>query len=262
MEQVKLGGYIPDPKSDRDLKFVSLSSSLTKQSQPGTRNIIKELTPVSNQGRLSSCVANATVDALEILMGIQDPSTVQQLSRLFVYFNARNYDYMARTDAGTYIRNAFRSIKEFGVCREETWSYDQNNVYLQPPINSYKEASDNRITGFYRIDSLYDQQMDDIINALDANHPVVFGTAVSFDFTQTFWGPQDVTFDVPKASVGDHAMIIVGYETTPELRFYVRNSWGSGWGDGTGHCWMTANYIKSEMTSDLWVPTMIPRMVT
>jgi len=262
MEAFRVGGYIPDPKSDKDYKFASFAPVLTRPAQPGVRNIIKELTPVSNQGQLSSCVANSTVDALEILLGLEDPSSVQQLSRLFVYYNARNYDDATRADAGTFIRNAFSSLRDFGVCREDDWPYNPSSVYLQPSINCYKEASDNRLAAFYRIDSSGDQLLDDVVNALDANHPVVFGTGVSKEFTQTFNAGPDVAFTAPASTVGNHAMIIVGYDTVPYLRFYVRNSWGPDWGDGTGHCWFSPDYVKSTMTSDLWVPTLVPPILT
>lgn len=257
MEEVKLGGYIPDEKSDKDYRFTSLALSLPTGAA-GARKIIQEMTPVSNQGRLSSCVANSTVDALEILLGLQDPSSVKQLSRLFVYYNSRNYHNATRGDQGTYIRHAFTSLRDFGVCLEGTWPYEPDSVYLQPNLRSYQEASDNRLAAFYRIDSDGDTRLDELVNALNANHPVVFGTAVSKEFTQVFHAGADLIFSPPTSVAGNHAMILVGYDTSPQLRFYVRNSWGSSWGDGTGHCWMTADYLKSDATFDIWVPTLLP----
>lgn len=254
----KLGGYLPSPADLQYSKFSTVSSGLVKLAASADQEYrIPEFTPVSNQLTLGSCVANATCDAFEILMGVQGKQVIQ-LSRLFVYWNARVYTHDTDKDEGTYIHNAFDSIQRLGVCPETDWPYKTGSVFAQPPLRAYKTANDNQINGFYRIDASGDQRLRDIEAAVRANHPVVFGTGVSSAFTSAF--NDDTVWDTPNKSIGNHAMIVVGVRRNPTLEFYVRNSWGTSWGRD-GHCWMDANYLAWNGTQDIWVATNMDEML-
>lgn len=263
MTQFKLNGWQKDSANSNDDSFSNFKPTLVKLgSSSSSEHIIPEYTNISNQLNLGSCVANATVDAFEILKGLQDKNSVTQLSRLFVYWNARVYTQDTDKDEGTQIRNAFDSLKRLGVCQESTWPYNTSKVFAQPPINAYKEGNDNTITSFYRIDANGDdQQLNDIETAIRANHPVVFGVIVSKAFTQDInLRESDCTIDAPKDSVGSHALVVTGVRTNANGRreFYIRNSWGMAWGFN-GHCWFTEEYMK--MAEDIWVPTNMDNLL-
>lgn len=245
-------GWRKDLPDSKDLKLtISKSVSLPSEIE------LKEFTPISNQLSLGSCVANSTCDALEILQGYKDPDNVKQLSRLFVYFNSRKYHNEEKVDKGTYIRYAFASLKKLGVCLESTWDYDVNKVFSQPNLKAYKEGDDNTITGYYSITSSGKDRVNDICVALSKNHPVVFGTVIGNDFANN----NRYIYDVPTKTIGGHAMIVVGYrKTSSGVEFKIRNSWGSSWGDH-GYTWMTESYIKSNLSSDFWVPTLVPNLL-
>lgn len=254
----KLGGYKPSPNDINYEKFGVARTGLVKLATSADQEYrIPEFTEISHQGHLSSCVANSTCDAFEILLGVTGKKVIN-LSRLFVYWNARVYTNDTDKDDGTFIHNAFDSLSTLGVCPESEWPYMQNSVFAQPSLRAYKTANDNTISGFYRIDSYDEQRLRDIESAVRANHPVVFGTAVSAEFQDSFG--VDKVFSAPDDSIGNHAMIVVGVRRNPDLQFYIRNSWGTGWGSN-GHCWMDANYLASSMTSDLWVPTTIDDLI-
>lgn len=243
-----------------DFDFKSIKYNLIKlAASSGTEHIIPEFTPISNQGHIGSCVANSTIDALEILMGLT--GNVVQLSRLFVYWNARLYDGETNVDNGTYIKNAFASLSKDGVCLESTWDYDTSRVFSQPPIQDYAEGSDNTIDSYYKIKSTGVQRLDEIESAIRANHPVVFGTGVTNSFC-TYYNDNSVVWAAPKEKiVGLHAMIITGIrEVNGSLQFLIRNSWGSNWGDN-GHTWFESSYILDNNTNDIWVPTLMPQLI-
>ncbi len=249
-------GWKPGKEDFNDYSFSDIKSGLIKiASSSGNEHVIQEFTPISNQLKLGSCVANATVDALEILMGLT--GNVTQLSRLFVYWNARLYDGTTNLDEGTYIKNAFASLSKDGVCPESVWEYNVNKVFAQPPLEAYRQGSDNTIDSYYRIKSSGSQRLDEIAAAVRANHPVVFGTGVTNSFL-TYYNDNSVVWAAPKDKiVGLHAMIITGVrEVNGELQFLVRNSWGSSWGD-QGHTWFESSYILHESTGDIWVPTLM-----
>jgi C1A family cysteine protease len=253
-------GWIPESPNPKDFKFEDFKPQLSKVgASVSSKYIIPIHTPTYNQLSLSSCVANATVGALEILMGLQGKITF--LSRLFVYWNARVATQDTDKDQGTYIRNAFASLQKLGVCLESTWSYDERNVFSQPPIQAYKEGNDNSIESFYKIFSTGNQKLNDIEYAVRSNHPVVFGTPISDELLN--YSDARQTLSIPSANIiGGHAMIIVGVRTNSDgtRDFLVRNSWSDNWG-ANGHAWFSDNYIMWDQTTDLWVPTLIPQLV-
>lgn len=216
---------------------------------------IKINTPVSSQGRIGSCVANALCDALEILLGLENPDNVVQLSRLFLYWIARDLVGMQNEDNGTYIRAAAQQLRKIGVVEEAYFPYDENKVFTPPPLSIYTMASNNRIQGFYRIESYGIVRVEHIIRAIENNHPVVLSMLVGDDFV-SYMGEDDVSFSKPGINGGYHAMIVVGYRHTSDgtVEFKLRNSWGEHWGKG-GYVWVKQDYISHSSTNDIWVPT-------
>ena len=257
MEQLN---YIPTPHDAEYNTFKGFNVGLTSTASNKNviQHIIPEYTPISNQLTTESCVANATADALEILMGLNNINSVKQLSRLFIYYNARTLGGNSDVDGGCFIHNAFKSLSTLGVCSEDLWPFEQNNIFKQPSIFAYKQAYDNRITGAYRITSSGDSRLDDIVMSLDLNTPVVFGTGVSEEFLNAFG--VDKVWTMPEKTLGNHAMIITGYKKESGLKFYVRNSWGEEWGIN-GHCWFDSSYIKNQFTNDIWVATYMDSLL-
>ncbi len=223
----------------------------------------------SNQYKAGSCAGNATADSVEILNSIEGRPFVQ-LSRLFVYTMARNFmdmDHDGRSDInyddGTYIRLCFEVLSKFGICREDLdpkqggWPYEVNQygevqrLHQLPSLKAMRKATGHRIHSYYRITATENDRLDEIISALRANHPVVFGTLVDEDFIHM---QNEGPVGPPKGNTrGGHAMIIVGYLSGKG--FIIKNSWGKDWGD-FGRCIMLPEYLAWSKTSDLWVPTM------
>ena len=115
-----------------------------------------------------------------------------------------------------------------------------------------REATRHRIHSYYRIKSDGPERLQDILAALSANHPVVFGTAVEQDFLSPT-GP-DLVGPPQGATIGGHAMIIVGYNASRNA-FLVKNSWGDRWRTG-GYVLFSPDYLTWAKTWDLWVPTL------
>lgn len=255
-------GYKPSPTDPRDKVLdAPVLTEMAKLGAYGTDEwVIPEHTPVSDQGSLSSCVANAVCDALEVVLGVEDPGSVVQLSRLHCYWNARSYTQETGKDEGTFIRNAIDSLRTLGVCPEDAWPYVQSNVFAQPPIRAYQLSVDNKIEAYYRVVGDGKARCDTIEHALRSNHPVVFGAPVTDEFTK-FFGKGDKVWPRVRTWVGYHAMIVVGVRyVNGERQFRIRNSWGTSWGDG-GHTWFSEDYMGSPEVNDLWVLTRVPTLV-
>lgn len=218
-----------------------------------------KLTPISYQGNVGSCVGNAAADALEVILA-QEGQFIQ-LSRLFLYWNARNYTYQTDYDNGTYIRDCFKSLKQHGVCSEELWPYVDDGIAFRkrPPVKAYMHADANKIDDFYAITQQGDARVDRVEHALRCKCPVVFGTLVNRDF---FGYKSGIILPPTGDTEGGHAMVVVGMKKLPTGKriFKVRNSWGAGWGEG-GYGWFDESYISWANTRDLWVPVRVGRKV-
>ncbi len=263
----RLDGWKPEAESAKDLSFALVAPHLQKQSGDDAF-VIPEFTPISNQGQLGSCVGNSTMDALEILMGIENPNTVVQLSRLHAYWLGRYYTRDTDKDEGTYIRAVFYQVAHHGVIPETLWPYDDTKtivpgklpppVFRSPPLKALLTANSNKITAYYKIFAEGQERLDAVEQAVRANHPVVFGTVVGQQFMSC---RDDGTLSRPTDSRGRHAIICTGVRraVTGRREFYIRNSWGLGWGLN-GHTWLDEDYINWKETADLWVPTRMPTL--
>lgn len=249
-------------------------------------HVLPVWTPVSDQGALSSCGANAVCDAFEICMG----KCAVQLSRLFCYYNARLRVGDQCTDGGSFIRENCGACTSVGLPLEDMWPYDESKVNERPLTIAYEAAYDHKIRGYYRITSTFKDRIWDVKLALDAGHPVVAGFEIGEPFVEYTGG--DLIFYPPGRSIGRHAMIIMGYRIvaleegvalpdndtelevmieTKKLRidFLLRSSWGEDWGCAYpipidqlppgalcargGHAWATSEWISDVTTDDAWV---------
>lgn len=199
---------------------------------------------IEDQLSLSSCTANAIVGNYELLLKMQYPEKFVDLSRLFVYYNARLIDGTVNEDIGAYLKDGIKALKEYGVCQEKLWPYNINNFAIRPSIESYEDAKFRNIKNYYRLDTL-----DDMLDALNNNLPVLFGMLVYTTFDGIT--KENSTLDIDnKPSAGGHAVSLVGYDLSAK-KILARNSFGDDWGDG-GYFWVTFQYVESEIM-DAWV---------
>src|SRR6185436_12838274 len=76
-----------------------------------SEHVIPEYTPISDQGVAGSCVANSWCDMYEVLIGLETPNSVPQLSRRFAYWIARYLTGDTGKDDGTYLRSMAQQFK-------------------------------------------------------------------------------------------------------------------------------------------------------
>ena len=260
-----------DPKTGAIIDLRKVDRNFTTELKPHLINVTDgdiDLSPFAtetNQYNLNACAGNATADSVEIISAVDEAnlaasegrpaSPPTQLSRLFVYSMARTItddgtgNSELGVDDGTYIRTCFETLSDFGICSEDMWPYDTSKVKVSPSILALRQAAGHRIHSYYRIDATGDSLLTEIVSALRAQHPVVFGTEVDEAF-MNFGGPELV--NKPQGpTAGGHAMIIVGYVNG---MFKIKNSWGKEWRDN-GYCFFTPDYLTWAKSWDFWVPT-------
>lgn len=262
---------MPDPESgkykvwDDDPDFASVKSRFEELVDSKGDHVIVDRTPISNQGRAGSCVANAWCDMIEILDGLEGSDKVEQLSRRFLYWVARAYTGDQDADDGTFLRSAAHQLMKVGVVEEKWFEYNDSDEYIisggkyaTPETDLYTMASNNRLRGFYRVEDPRDKdQLKSLEVAIRSNHPFVFGAPVDAGFSK-LRGMHVV--DEPSTVAGWHAMICIGvtYDSAGRRCWLLRNSWSDKWGSD-GYIKVTDNYVLRFQ--DVWVGTKMGELV-
>jgi hypothetical protein len=245
LSNIRLDGCKLGAPSSKDYRTVFRDRQL-----PDKVDLRPNCTVVEDQGQLGSCTANASVGALECLYKTRD-GRAEDLSRLFVYFNARRMAGRAAQDTGCFIREAMAAILAFGACREATWPYD-TQVFAQEPLpQAYAEGRQYGAVEYSRVDGSKGS-----MSALADGFPVVFGIALPSrcyeEAAQTGIIPRPTEEERRIPQTSGHAMLIVGYDRNDQ-RFIVRNSWGTAWGR-QGYCTIPFDVIDDFCSpGELWI---------
>jgi hypothetical protein len=243
----RIGGYragaIPaDVKRKKAGKFDKLPSKV---------DLRDHLTEVEMQVG-NSCVANAFAGAYEYLAK-RTLGEASDVSRLYIYYNARYLDSSQDQDCGSMMYNAIEGLKEYGACSEELWPNDKTMILYEPDQSAYDHGANFKI-----VDAEYIELNIDLWkNTLAEGYPIAFclNTFQSFDDANKNKGrvPMPRKSDNVRETHGWHAMLCVGY-SDPDKMFIIRNSWGKNWGD-KGYCYIPYDYvIHNEYNgNDSWI---------
>lgn len=226
--QYRIDGFIPSKVSD--------DTPTLRQVQEPERTERVDLsglcTPVEDQGTIGSCTANAILGAVEYFIH-RSTGEVLDLSRLFLYYNARRMSDREEVDSGTSMEHAMAAYMAHGTVPEEVWPYDHARWNMKPPKEMYRASLMFSHLGmgalqFGRVEP------NNIRKAiLAAGYPIVFGMGVPDNLmmkvgAQTGYmpAPENGKWEDPN---GAHAMLIVGFDDAKRA-WIVRNSWGTDWG--------------------------------
>lgn len=211
----------------------------TKQNVPIAREVdLRQWDSlVESQGSLGSCVGNAITNAYELLVKQKRPNEFVELSRLFVYYNARLIEESVGEDAGViYMRNALKGCKQYGLCTEPLWPYDVEKFAEKPSETAYLDAEKRRIPKYATVSGI-----NNMLEVLNLGYPIVVGLDTFEQFMNLDSNNSVMSVPEPgELTLGGHAMSVVGYNL-PIQQFLVKNSFGNDWGD-QGYCWMPFEY--------------------
>ena len=212
------------------------SRKIRKNKFPNKVDLRGSMTPVEDQGTVPSCTANAIAGAYEYLIKKHMDGAEVDVSRMFVYYNARWRAGNQNKKTGSRIQYGVESLTTLGACREQVWPYNKEAVLTKPAESAYKEASRFKALDIKKVPT----KLDVWKQCLAEGYPIVFGCALfdSFDSCKEHGGvvPMPDPSEVGRTDHGLHAMLCVGYSDVDQL-FIVRNSWGEKWGD-KGYCYM------------------------
>jgi C1A family cysteine protease len=253
-ELFKVGGHLADPVNPKYRNFESISG-LLMGSGSGDADLRMYSSEVHNQRQTGSCVANAVAKALEIKERHEkasngEPMSHTDISRLHLYFLSREMHRAQGEDNGTHISICCDVLNRFGIVSEKYWPFDINKLFVPPSWKAMRHCYSNKLglSGYYRIESSGSDRVNDVVKALRANHPVVFGTQVD---TRWFGYKSGEVLKPVSESEGAHATCLVGWDEARSL-VIGENSWGPHWGDN-GCYLMDPKVLESWDSSDFWV---------
>jgi C1A family cysteine protease len=214
-----------------------ISSSDTMYSQianlgaalPNVLDLRPKLLPIRNQGNVNSCVAFSSSCMKEF-----EAQTTSYLSPSFIYHLR---DKPAENDCMT-IKNAMDILTNYGVCYEDTYSYQTVRSNAVIPKNAYNEATSFTIYSYALINT-----MTELKDALQNYGPCLIAFPV-YNFSNQIWVKNEG--DVMK---GGHCMTVVGFD---ENSFIIRNTWGTDWAD---HGYTNYPYSQWGSHWEIWTCT-------
>ena len=223
----RIDGYLTSREDER----VPVIEQIAEPKQEARVDLRALCSPVEDQGTIGSCTANAIVGAVEYIFNVMNGGHVD-LSRLFVYYNARRMSDRENEDCGSSMAHAMAAFLAHGACPEEAWSYDPARWNMRPSDDAYNSALMLRQMHYGRV-APNDMRKAMLLSGL----PIIFGMGVPEHLMMTVGAetgympaPADGNWEEPS---GGHAMLIVGFDDA-QRGWIVRNSWGPDWGVG-GH---------------------------
>lgn len=228
---------VPSRIDTRDLTFQKIRIP-TRESI----DLREQDSAIEDQEYLGSCTANALTNSYELQLRMYYPDKFVDLSRLFVYYNARWLEGTILEDHGTSIRSAIRGVYYYGVCKEELWPYDIEKFNVKPTDDCYLEAKTRYITEYYKLSDIAD-----CIDAISSFRPPVIGIEIYENFLEL--NHSDYTVKHPEFSeiyYGLHALTLVGYNISNRY-FIAKNSFGKNWGN-LGYCYIPFEYYEKHAT--------------
>jgi len=245
-------GWVPDSRDTRD-HYLAIPHAKTSRSSPTVDLRTGLHFPVYDQGNLGSCTANALCAAFQYDQ-IKQGFVGFVPSRLYVYYNEREYEGSVGRDQGAQIRDGIKVIAAQGVCHEALWPYDLSKWATKPSPPCYLEGARNKLQGYARVP----QRLDQLKACLSEGHPFVFGFYVfpsfrSNEVVSSGYMPMPSPGERP---LGGHAVLCCGFDDQSQV-FVVRNSWGRDWGD-RGYFYMPyAFMLNTQWVTDIWALQMV-----
>ncbi len=202
------------------------------------------VTPIRNQGSCGSCWAFATTAAFESYLIIRNntPGSTLNLSEQVLVSCGKSGGC-----GGGYVSGASDYFVTDGLPLESCYPYTATN-------GACTSACADRIDTAYKLNKwayvanpYMPSSVDSIKSALVTYGPLVTTMAVYQDF---FSYQSGIYSYVSGSYAGGHAITIVGYDDATQS-FTVKNSWGSGWGEG-GYFRIAYSQLRSVVKFGEW----------
>ncbi len=238
---------------------------------PGVENI-----PVRNQGYRGTCAAFAAIGSIEYAaLNSKDGEPASTLPTLDL--SEQRFYWMSKEecqDPGTCSCPGCQEGSWYGVGMQASVDGGGLNIPLETdcPYNNMPGDTDTQTpqkasceTGAVQVEEVESWcGMDDLVDLLNRGYAVPYASPLSGNWEANDGLVTAADLSKPGNSIhaGGHAYLIVGYKKLPDMPeeggvcFYVKNSWGKGWGVA-GYTCQTLAWMK-EVTFDGFISYQQP----
>jgi C1A family cysteine protease len=187
---------------------------------------------VENQGRVGSCQGQSISSCVEWCYAIATGGEKIQLSRAYGYYETQRIDGISG-DNGSTIQSGIKLATEYGICREELWTYSGQYDPRRPkPIEELRaDAANYKIGKTYRLTTY-----ESIRTFLGSGQG-----AVSLGITWNSSVDAGIVNNYSGAQGGGHAISLYTISERKDSSgrpfLWMMNSWGTQWGQSGWSEW-------------------------
>lgn len=207
------------------------------------------VTPIINQGSVSSCVAHAGRKMKEF-MEKRERNKSEEWSNNFIYHNRSIDDHQGEGMVSRQMLDQLRKegVCSYSLCKGNTPYYEDRNYLITS--NMRKNAKDQKIKSYALVNS---SNANEVSKALIENG-VMMATIQTYPCFSSYYPYQFnlskkdyVKFVKNERELGYHSVLVIGYRITPNgIEYKIQNSWGTEWGD-SGCAWLSYDYPITEL---------------
>lgn len=223
-------------ESDKEYLAIDYADLTGASDLPPAVDLSPDMPEVGHQGNQMSCVAWVTAYALKSFEEKDERKITLNFSPSFVYNQINNGE-----DKGSQFEDALRVLTNQGAALMNDMPYDPDNYRKQPTEEIRLRAKPFRIRQWLRVNTA---ERSEIKLHIKNRIPVIIGAPVDEGFRNAIKNGTGEYFWNTKSgnSLGDHAMLVVGYDDVKKA-FKIMNSWGKTWGND-GYCWMDYDFFE------------------
>jgi C1A family cysteine protease len=243
-------GYVPDVTDSNDFLYQSVRPLLAPL--PPTVDLRHLCSPVRDQGQLGACTGFAIAVGMREFLLKKLGNPFVSLSPLFLYYEERAREHTINQDAGAQPRDGFKVLAKIGCSPETDDKYNIKKFTAAPSKKALLDAGNYKISAYHRLNTLVDMQ-----GCLAGGSGFALGFKVYESFESNAVA-RTGKMPMPASSermLGGHAVFCAGYKTDSKIKgggsLIIKNSWGTGWGDG-GYFYMPFAYVRPDLVMDAW----------
>lgn len=261
-EMNRICNVVPSTGTDRDWTMESAlaATAIAAPSAPLPASVDLRASwwPVGDQGATGSCVGWASTDGVARyhFVTAKRLNKKERLSPRFTWMGSKETDEFTNRpqtmieEAGTSLKAAMDILRKYGAVPEDLLPFKLSQVLFAGSENTfYATAATRRFAAYFNLRKDFGKWRQ----WLATQGPLLVALNVdrTWDQATATHGKLD-TFQ-PNTVRGGHAVCCVGY--TSDKRFILRNSWGTGWGDG-GFGYASEAYIAAGFFDESYGATL------
>ena len=227
---------LPSKDTQKDWSFEHASDAgvvSAPAALPASKDLRENWWKIANQGSTGSCVGWGSADGL-LRWHFVKASRLgkdEKLSVRFIWMAAKETDEFTSAPTtfiepdGTSLKAALDVARNYGVVLDKVLPFDSGKLYQDDEKTFYAIAAQRKVASYFNLGT----NVSDWRTWLATQGPIL--TRLNVDGTWDNATATNGNLDVyqPNTTRGGHCVALVGYNPG---RFIVRNSWGTGWGDG------------------------------